>query len=61
LVLVFVGACLAIGSWTALLLFAMAAVCYHVRILAEERSCLVKYGDAYRDYLAPVPRYLLLF
>jgi protein-S-isoprenylcysteine O-methyltransferase Ste14 len=59
LVIMFVGSCLAIGSWAALLLFALAAVCYHVRILAEERSCLKRYGDAYRDYLARVPRYLL--
>ena len=61
LVPVFVGGCLAIGSWTALLLFAMAVVFYHFRILAEERSCITKYGDAYRDYLTRVPRYLLFF
>ncbi len=59
LVLMFVGACLAVGSWAALALFAMAAACYHVRILAEERSCLRTYGEAYRDYVARVPRYLL--
>ena len=59
LVTVFVGAGLAVGSWAALLLFGMAAVCYHFRILAEERSCLELYGSAYRDYLASVPRYLL--
>lgn len=61
LVVMFVGGCLVIGSWTALFLFAMAAVCYHVRIRAEERSCLKKYGPAYEDYLARVPRYLLFF
>jgi protein-S-isoprenylcysteine O-methyltransferase Ste14 len=61
LMLVFVGACLAVGSWTALLLFGLAAGFYHVRILAEERSCLEHYGDAYREYLARVPRYLLFF
>ena len=59
LVLMFLGVCLAIGSWAALLLLAAAGVCYHFRILAEERSCLDHYGDGYRDYMAQVPRYLL--
>ena len=61
LVMVFVGSCLAIGSWAALSLFALAVVCYHFRILAEERSCLITYGDAYRDYMVRVPRYFLFF
>lgn len=61
LVLVFVGGCLAVGSWAALSVFGMAVVCYHFRILAEERSCLLLYGEAYRDYLARVPRYFLFF
>jgi len=59
LVTIFVGASLAVGSWTALLVFAMAAACYHSRILAEERSCLEKYGGAYREYMTRVPRYFL--
>ena len=61
LIIVFVGGSLAAGSWSALLLFAMAAACYHFRILAEERSCIATYGDAYRAYLTRVPRYLLFF
>jgi protein-S-isoprenylcysteine O-methyltransferase Ste14 len=59
LVIMFVGACLVVGSWAALIVFGLAAVCYHVRILAEERSCLRIYGSAYRDYLGRVPRYVL--
>jgi protein-S-isoprenylcysteine O-methyltransferase Ste14 len=61
LVLVFVGVCLTVGSWMATLLLACAAVFYHFRLLAEERSCLARYGDAYRDYMARVPRYFLFF
>jgi protein-S-isoprenylcysteine O-methyltransferase Ste14 len=60
LVTMFVGASLAVGSWAALFFFGAAAVCYHFRILAEERSCLKMYGSAYGDYLERVPRYLLL-
>lgn len=61
LILVFLGGSLAVGSWAALLLFALAAACYHFRILAEERSCIARYGDTYRAYLTRVPRYLLFF
>ena len=57
LVTMFVGASLAVGSWAALALFVLAAVCYHFRILAEERSCLEIYGSAYEAYLERVPRY----
>lgn len=61
LVVMFVGGCLAIGSWTALLLLALAAICYHVRIRAEERSCLQHYGDDFRAYMERVPRYFVFF
>jgi len=61
LVLVFLGACIAAGSWVALLLMALAVVCYHFRILAEERACLAQYGDAYRDYMRQIPRYFVFF
>ena len=57
LVLVFLGACIAVGSWTALLLLALAAVTLHFRILAEERSCLARYGESYRAFMRQVPRY----
>jgi protein-S-isoprenylcysteine O-methyltransferase Ste14 len=59
LVLVYLGACLAVGSWLNVLLLAALAVLYHIRILAEERSCLQLYGDAYRRYMKQVPRYLI--
>jgi len=61
LVLIFVGTCLAIGSWVALLLMSAAVVVFHYRILAEERSCLALYGASYREYMQRVPRYLLFF
>jgi len=58
LLTMFVGASLAVGSWAALGVFVLAAVCYHFRILAEERSCLEIYGSAYDMYLERVPRYI---
>ena len=59
LVVMFTGCCLAIGSWTALLLLALAAICYHIRIRAEERSCLQHYGDDFRAYMERAPRYFV--
>lgn len=61
LLIAFLGSCLATGSGVALLLFLVAATCYHFRILGEERACLEQYGDAYRNYMKQVPRYLLIF
>jgi protein-S-isoprenylcysteine O-methyltransferase Ste14 len=61
LIFVYLGSCLAVGSWLNVLLMAMIVALYHVRILAEERSCLQLYGDAYRRYTEQVPRYLLFF
>jgi protein-S-isoprenylcysteine O-methyltransferase Ste14 len=61
LMVTFIGSCLAVGSWTAVLLAVLAAVIYHVRILAEERSCLAHYGETYRAYMERIPRYFVFF
>ncbi len=61
LTIAFVGSVLATGSGIALLLFLVTVVCYHFRILGEERACLEQYGDSYRTYMKQVPRYLLFF
>lgn len=61
LMVCFLGVCIAIGSWMLVLLLLMAAPLSHFRILAEERSCLQRYGDSYRSYVQRVPRYFLFF
>jgi protein-S-isoprenylcysteine O-methyltransferase Ste14 len=61
LVLMSLGACLAVGSWTVLGLMLLAVVCYHFRIMAEERACLAQYGEAYRAVMQRIPRYFLFF
>jgi protein-S-isoprenylcysteine O-methyltransferase Ste14 len=58
---VLLGACFAVGSWTAVLLLAAARVLSHFGIVAEEEICLKQYGDSYRAYLGRVPRYFLFF
>jgi protein-S-isoprenylcysteine O-methyltransferase Ste14 len=59
--LVLLGAGIAVGSWTALLLFAAARFFSHWGLVAEEEVCLQKYGESYRQYLQRVPRYFLFF
>lgn len=58
---VLLGACIAIGSWPALIMLAAARVLSHFGILAEEEVCLKQYGDSYRAYMERVPRYFVLF
>ena len=57
----FFGISLAVGSWLAVLLIAIGAVAAHVRVLAEEQSCLEQYGASYESYMKRVPRYFVFF
>ncbi len=52
------GTCVAIGSWTAVMLWLASAVGYHFRILGEEIACVAQYGAEYGDYQKRVPRYV---
>jgi len=61
LVITFLGICIAVGSWTAVLLMVAATLFYHFRIRAEEAACLAQYGDSYRSYMNQVPRYFIFF
>ncbi len=55
---VLLGACIAIGSWAALLALVVARTLSHYALLAEEEVCLKRYGEPYREYLQRVPRYM---
>jgi protein-S-isoprenylcysteine O-methyltransferase Ste14 len=57
----FLGICLLIGSWLAVLALMISRVLQHYGILAEEEVCLAQYGESYRDYMKRVPRYFLFF
>jgi protein-S-isoprenylcysteine O-methyltransferase Ste14 len=61
LALIYLGISLAVGSWLNVLLVVALAALFHVRVLAEERSCIQLYGDDYRRYMKRVPRYFLFF
>jgi protein-S-isoprenylcysteine O-methyltransferase Ste14 len=59
--LVLLGGCFAIGSWVAVVFWAVARLMEHFGIVAEEEVCFKQYGEAYRTYLKQVPRYFMLF
>jgi hypothetical protein len=61
LFVIFLGICLAIGSWAALLMLLMSRLLQHFSILAEEAVCLQRYGQPYRLFMERVPRYFLFF
>ena len=58
---IFMGICLAIGSWSSLIALLLSKVLQHYGILAEEEVCLAQYGESYREYLEVVPRYFVFF
>ena len=59
--LVLLGACIAIGSWSAIIALTVARILSHFGILAEEEVCLKQYGDSYQAYMQHVPRYFVFF
>jgi protein-S-isoprenylcysteine O-methyltransferase Ste14 len=60
LVLVYLGASVAVGSWLHLGLLLVLVYGYHFQILLEEEACLDLYGERYKAYMEQVPRYILL-
>jgi protein-S-isoprenylcysteine O-methyltransferase Ste14 len=58
MVLIFGGTGIACVSWVFLLLTATFIILLHISIVSEERSCLQKYGDVYRDYMNKTSRWI---
>ena len=59
--IVFIGICIAIGSWVALFVQLLSSIFLHQRVLAEENACFERYGEEYQKYKKRVPRYFLFF
>ena len=53
-----IGIGVATASWLLLALIVFYMIVLHFLILAEERICLEKYGDVYREYMKKTPRYI---
>ena len=57
----FLGISIAMGSWIALGLMVAGVIGGHAKVVAEEKACLERYGESYREYMERVPRYFLFF
>ena len=55
------GICISIGSWLALFIQILSSLFGRSRTLAEEQTCLDRYGDSYQSYMKNVPRYFIFF
>ena len=56
--LIFIGTGIACASWIFLLLTVVLIILIHISVISEERWCLEKYGDAYREYMNRIPRWI---
>jgi len=56
--LIFMGIGIACASWLFLLFLMIGIIVSNRGAIAEERFCLEKYGDAYREYMNRTPRWI---
>jgi protein-S-isoprenylcysteine O-methyltransferase Ste14 len=56
--LVFLGIGVATASWLYFLLLAILMVMTHFLVAIEERSCIIKFGGTYRNYMNRTPRWI---
>lgn len=59
--LICIGIGLACASWIFLLIAMVTIILWPILITPEERFCLEKYGDTYREYMKRVPRYIGIY
>jgi len=56
--LIYFSVGIASASWVFLLIFIVQSVSIRIAAVGEERFCLEKYGEAYREYIDKTPRWL---
>jgi protein-S-isoprenylcysteine O-methyltransferase Ste14 len=56
--LVCIGIGIACTSWIFLLYAIIYMILQHILIIPEERFCVEKYGDSYREYMDRTPRWI---
>jgi len=56
--LTLIGTGIASASWVFLLLSTVCSIPSFLHAIPEERFCLEKYGDAYREYMNRTPRWI---
>ncbi|MBU0661662.1 isoprenylcysteine carboxylmethyltransferase family protein [Patescibacteria group bacterium] len=57
--LMWTGAGFCMGTWFYALLGLVQLILAYPGFKSQERFCLARYGQAYRDYMARVPRYMV--
>ena len=58
LLFIYLSVGIASASWVFLLVFIVQLVSISIAAVGEERYCLEKYGDAYREYMNRTPRWI---
>jgi protein-S-isoprenylcysteine O-methyltransferase Ste14 len=56
--LAIIGLGIACASWLFLLFAMVHIILWNILVSAEERFCLEKYGDSYREYMKRTPRWI---
>jgi len=56
--LIYLSVGIASASWIFLLVFIVQLVSISIAAVGEERYCLEKYGDSYREYMNRTPRWI---
>ena len=56
--LIYLSVGIASAAWVFLLFFVLQSVSIRIAAVGEERFCLEKYGEAYREYIDKTPRWL---
>jgi len=56
--LAIIGIGIACASWIFLLLGIVIITLMNMKVVSEERFCLKKFGNAYREYMERTPRWI---
>jgi protein-S-isoprenylcysteine O-methyltransferase Ste14 len=56
--LIFIGAGIASASWVFLVFSILNVFLSNISVTVEERFCLERYGDGYREYMNRIPKWI---
>lgn len=59
--IVWLGAGIATASWVMIAACVAQGILSYPSMVAQERSCIEKYGETYREYMKTAPRYFMFF
>jgi len=57
-ILIYISIGIACSSWVFLLIAIVYIILMNILVVPEERMCLEKYGEAYREYMKRTPRWI---